>query len=263
MSHLHICLLGSIQATLDNLSIHVFRADKTRALLVYLVVEQQQIHRREGLAGMLWPELSEKAAYGNLRQALFRLRRAIPDNGIGVPYLLVTNKDIQFNPQSDFTIDVNAFEGLLNRYRTHHTDRSPPCSTCAADLTAAIDLYQGEFLAGFSLQDCHVFEHWRLVQKEYYHCQVLDALTHLLDYYESIKDYEKLCRYSLQKLGMDPWCERTYQQRMKALALSGRPGQALKQYLVCADVLSRDLEIMPSTETRLIYEQIRGRTLER
>jgi DNA-binding SARP family transcriptional activator len=263
LSHLEIRLLGSLQVTLDGLPIHVFRADKTRALLVYLVVEHHHAHRREGLAGMLWPEMPEESAHGNLRQALFRLRRAIHDNETDLSYLLVTAKDIQFNPKSDYTVDATQFEGLVNHYRSHHADGSPPCSACAAALKAASDLYQGEFLAGFSLHDCPVFEHWRLVRQEYYHWRTLDALTHLLDYYECIQDYEQICRWTLHKLEMDPWCERSYQQRMKALALSGLPGQALKQYQVCQDILSRELGVAPSAETRRLYEQIRDRTLER
>lgn len=128
MSYLAIYLLGAFQVSLDGMPIRAFRADKTRALLAYLVVEAGQPHRRESLAGMLWPELSDEAAHRNLRQTLFRLRRAIADGESGTSHLLITAKELQTNPQSDITLDVGQFEGLVSTYQAHHADGRCPAT---------------------------------------------------------------------------------------------------------------------------------------
>lgn len=117
-------------------------------------------------------------------------------------------------------------------------------------------------MAGFDLPDSPAFEYWRLVRQEYYHWRALEALTRLLDYYESVQDYEQVCRWALHKLELDPWSERSYRRRMKALALSGQRGLALQQYRVCREVLGRELGVMPAAETIHLYEQIRDQTLE-
>ena len=160
------------------------------------------------------------------------------------------------------TLDVIKFEGLVNAYQAHHGDGSLPCSACAAALQAATGLYRGEFMAGFNLADSPAFEHWKLVRQEHYHWRALEALTRLLDYYESIQDYEQVCRWTLHKLELDPWSEHSYRRRMKALALSGQRGLALHQYRACQDILGRDLGVMPAAETTHLCEQIRDRMLE-
>ncbi|MGD9146963.1 MAG: alpha/beta hydrolase, partial [Anaerolineae bacterium] len=60
MARLSICLLGPLQVTLDGKPVTSFESDKVRALLAYLAVEVGQPHRREKLAGLLWPDRPER-----------------------------------------------------------------------------------------------------------------------------------------------------------------------------------------------------------
>ena len=76
MPSLSITLLGTFQVCLDGSQIETLSYDKVRALLAYLSVEAEQAHRRERLAGLLWPDSPEQAARHALSQALFLLRRA-------------------------------------------------------------------------------------------------------------------------------------------------------------------------------------------
>lgn len=77
MTKLVVHLLGGYRVEVDGKPVHNFGTDKARALLAYLVVEAARPHRREALAGLLWPEQPEVAARTNLRQAMARLRRAL------------------------------------------------------------------------------------------------------------------------------------------------------------------------------------------
>ena len=56
MAELSLALLGPLQVTLDGAPITAFESDKVRALLTYLAVEADRPHRRDALAGLLWPE---------------------------------------------------------------------------------------------------------------------------------------------------------------------------------------------------------------
>ena len=76
MAHLAIRVLGPFQATVDGKVVGGFHSDKVRALLAYLCIEGDIPHRREKLAGLLWPELPERSARTNLRHALANLRQA-------------------------------------------------------------------------------------------------------------------------------------------------------------------------------------------
>jgi DNA-binding SARP family transcriptional activator len=262
MSRLAIYLFGSFRVTLDGRPVRAFRSDKTRLLLAYLAVEARQLHRRESLVGLFWPEYSEEAALRNLRQVLYRLRKAIVDDGNGIPHLLVTTKEIQINPESELFLDVSEFDALIHTYQAHHPGGSLPCSPCVAALQTAVDLYQGEFLAGFDLPDSPAFEHWKLVWQEYCHWLALEALARLVDYYESVQDHEQVIRWTLQKLKLNPWSKRARRRRMKALVLSGRRDLALKEFSICEQVLWRELGVKPEMETTHLYEQIRDQSLE-
>ena len=70
MPRLVLSLLGPFQVTLDGQPVTDFKSDKVRALLAYLAVEADRPHRREVLAGLLWPEMPDRQARSNLRDVL-------------------------------------------------------------------------------------------------------------------------------------------------------------------------------------------------
>lgn len=78
MARLSLSLLGAVQVTLDGEACS-FRTAKVQALLAYLAVEADRPHRRQVLAGLLWPDWPETSARTNLRNALANLRQAIGD----------------------------------------------------------------------------------------------------------------------------------------------------------------------------------------
>src|SRR5262245_39203903 len=119
MARLILSLLGPLYITLDGEPLTAFRSDKERALLAFLALEADRSHRREALIGLLWPEQPESHALNNLRKSLARLRQAIRDQEADPPFLLITPKTIQFNPRSDYRLDVADFTSLLDTCRQH------------------------------------------------------------------------------------------------------------------------------------------------
>ena len=79
MTHLSLSLLGPFQAALDGQLVTGFDSAKVRALLAYLAVEADRPHSREALAGLLWPDYSDRSALNSLRSALANLRQVIGD----------------------------------------------------------------------------------------------------------------------------------------------------------------------------------------
>ncbi len=228
MPQLDITTLGAFQVKLDGQSLAAFRTDKVRALLVFLANEATRPHRREALAGMFWADRPAAAARNNLRQALYRLREALHDRGSGSPHLLVTPHEIQFDPGSDYQLDVVEFSAHLAACQAHHPGGLSMCASCLGDLRAAVALYGGDFLAGFSLPSCPQFEWWLLTQQELYHRQVLETLARLGAYYESCGDYHQSSSYAQKEIELEPWRETAHRRRMRALTLSGERSQALR-----------------------------------
>ena len=142
MARLALALLGPLHVTLDDHPVTGFATDKVRALLAYLTLEARP-HRRDALAELLWPE-QEAAARTSLRVALTTLRRALGDQSAQPPFLLTTRETVQFNPASNYTLDVTTFTDLLRESEQHAHPRGALCATCVARLTEAVGLYRGE-----------------------------------------------------------------------------------------------------------------------
>lgn len=259
MARLSLFLLGPFQATLDEQPITSFESVKVRALLAYLAVEADRPHRREQLAGLLWPEQPDRAALGNLRYALANLRQALGDTSAALsashtatpPFLLVTRDTIQFNPASDHWLDVADF-GL----------RISELQSAIRNLQSAIELYRGRFLDGFSV-DSAAFEEWALLWRERIDRQVLAALQRLAALHEQRGEYEPAQAYARRQLELEPWREEAHQQLMRLLAFDGQRSAALAQYQACRRLLAEELGVAPARETTELYERIRDGLLRR
>ena len=104
-------------------------------------------------------------------------------------FLQITRQTIQFNPASDYWLDVTEFTGLIAASKGHRHRRLEACRPCMERLQRAAELYRGDLLAGFSL-DSVLFEEWLVVQRERFHRQVMDLLYQLAAYYEGRGAYE-------------------------------------------------------------------------
>ena len=82
-AHLKLTLLGGFQAQLHGGAALVLPAKKTQALLAYLAIPLGQAHSREKLATLLWGDMQDAQARGNLRHALSRLRKSLPKTARG------------------------------------------------------------------------------------------------------------------------------------------------------------------------------------
>jgi hypothetical protein len=83
----------------------------------------------------------------------------------------------------------------------------------------------------------------------------------LAGYYEAQRDYAQVSRYARRKIELEPWRESAYRRGMRALALSGQRGEALRQYDICREQLAREMGVEPSAETTRLYQQIRAGAL--
>ena len=204
MTRLSISLLGSFQVALDGNAVSTFESDKVRALLAYLVVETGRPHRRESLAGLLWPERPERSARQNLSQALYNLRQSIGDRDAAPPFLLITTDSIQFNRSSDHWLDAAAFADRLAGCDQHDKGVVETCEQCGEQLQQAESLYRGDFMSGFSLDGSAAFEEWVLVRQEQHRRQILDALHWLATCYERQGALEKALYHARQQVDLDP-----------------------------------------------------------
>ena len=165
------------------------RSRKQLALLVYLVSEHHTRHSRDTLMALLWPNEARLSAQNNLRFTLSHLR-TLGETLVGpgradCDLLQADRQSVQIAPAWVLHADVNHFYHLLESTRHHTHSSRGQCATCQATLGQAVQLYQGEFLAGFSLNDCPAFEEWLFMQRERLHMLVGEAYRDLATYAEA------------------------------------------------------------------------------
>jgi len=255
MASLSINLLGTFQVAVGGRQLS-FATDKCRALLAYLAVEANRPHRRQTLAGLLWPEKPEAVARANLRQTLHRLLATLEAvSNHSVP-LIISYQDIQFHQCRELWLDIAEFRASLGAYRSHCGQGLPLCSHCLEALKRAASLYQGDFMAGFSLSDSPPFEVWQLSMQERYHRQATEILTTLGGFFEGIGSSNQAARYAHRLIDLEPWRESYHRLLMRNLVKAGQRQEALACYERCRKLLVDELGVEPSAETTRLFKNI-------
>lgn len=219
---------------------------KGQALLIYLAVTGQSCSR-QAMAGLLWGDLPEERARGNLRFTLNKVRKVLGD------YLLVTRQSLAFDFSQPHWLDAADFV----------THCAAPQKASYARLQEAVALYQGDFLADFYLQDAPDFETWALVERERFQQLALLALFCLAETAQQRGEIEPAIAFTRRILSLEPWREEAHRHLMGLLALGGQRSAALNHFDTCRKILLEELGVEPSAETAALYAQIKQGELAR
>jgi len=240
MTRLGLTLLGDFQARLGPRPPLRLRARKTQALLAYLAVPPGQPHSRDKLAVLLWGDGSQSGARSRLRETLFALRQTLAP--ADPPCLALTGETIALNAES-VDVDAVAFERLAR-------------AGDAGSLAQAVELYRGDFLAGFAFQGT-LFENWLMAERERLRELALEALAKLLAHQQrGAGDTEGALQTALRLIALDPLQEPVHRCLMRLYSELGRRGAALQQYQLCERMLRRELGVPPEEETKQLYREI-------
>ncbi|MGB1253064.1 MAG: BTAD domain-containing putative transcriptional regulator [Candidatus Promineifilaceae bacterium] len=258
MTSTHLTLFGGFSAHRNNLQepIHL-RTDKIRALLAYLAVEADRPHRRDTLATLFWPTMSDSIAKRNLRQSLHRMKQAIalPDG-----WIEMTRQTVMLHG-TQVASDVTQFEQIIHACEVQQQDQPHTNEKALKQLNTAVQLYSGEFLQGIHIDDALGFTEWLTVRRERYHQQTLTALHLLSDACLRRKSYDKANGYAQKQLRLEPWQESAHRQAIRAFAFQGQRAAAFAQFERCKTVLQAELGVSVSAETAHLHSQLLANSL--
>jgi DNA-binding SARP family transcriptional activator len=257
-NELSLTIFGSLQIASDNKPIRGIASDKVRGLLVFLAVEADRPHRRDFLAEMFWPNKPRGVARNNLKQAIANLRKVLGDREATTPFLLISGDEIQFNLEGSQRIDVNELSELFDACANHSHQEGGGCEDCEELLKQAGELYQGEFLAEFSLPDSQVFEEWALINREVFQQRAARAYRELISLFEEQNEFMEARKYARRLVRLAPWSEENHRILMRLLARSGKRSAALKQYEICRRITAEEFGVEPSKATKDLYQSIRA-----
>jgi len=236
---LKVTVLGGFHAQLEPGRALVLPTKKAQALLAYLTLPAGQAHPREKLATLLWGDMADAQARGNLRHALSRIRKALPRTARSG--MILDGPSVALDP-SVVDVDVARFERLV-------ADGRPEA------LEQIAGLYRGDLLAGLTLAE-RPFEEWLTSERERLHELAIQALGRLLTHQQQGGGAEPAVQTGLRLLALDPLQEPVHRAVMRLYARLGRREAALRQYQLCVDALKRELSTPPEAETTQLYQEI-------
>jgi predicted ATPase/DNA-binding SARP family transcriptional activator len=231
---LEINLLGKFDIRLDGQAVEI-SSRPAQSLLAYLLLKPGTVHRREKLAGLLWPDATETNARGYLRQALWRVRKAL-QNG-SEEFILADDLTIAFNAQSDFRLDV---AGLEKEVRA-------TASTEA--LTQSVACYQGELLPGF-------YEEWAVLERGRLQAVYEAKMKQVLERLAVEQRWPDLLEWAERWIALGHAPEPAYRALMLAHHSLGDRASMAAAYQRCEETLRRELNVAPSESTRALFARL-------
>ena len=237
---LRITCFGAPTITSDNKVVGALTG-KALALFIYLAVTGRS-YARDLLAHLLWSERNNQQARNNLRYILPELRKMVGD------YLIISAQTISFNTQARYWLDAE----ILRTTLTAQNDYFNP-----QEVQQTLNLYQGPFLDGFTVRTAPVFDEWMIQQRAEYHLLVVQSCYRLAEYYWKQAAVSAGLTTTQRLLQIEPHHEAGFRLQMRLLTQGGQAHIALEQYQQLEQLLQEKFQLLPETETRLLYEQIR------
>ncbi|MGQ0815391.1 MAG: BTAD domain-containing putative transcriptional regulator [Gemmatimonadota bacterium] len=232
--------LGSVDLrALDGAQLHsVLRQPKRLAVLIYLAMSGPMFHRRDRLLALFWPESDEERARGALNQQIFHLRQAL-------------GKDVIVNRGDD---DIGLAEGAL------WCDAAEFGELVKKGLPAeAMELYQGELLPGFLIDDAPEFERWLAEQRTRIATQAAAACLRISEQAAAAGQLAQAIESARRAISIQPLSEPNHQRLIELLDRSGDRAAALQAFEDLRDLLQSEFDAEPSAETLELHHAVRAR----
>jgi class 3 adenylate cyclase/DNA-binding SARP family transcriptional activator/predicted ATPase len=211
---------------------------KLAGLLAYLACTAPVPQPREKLATLLWGSHFDTQARQNLRQALFRLRRALGEDA-----LISDGEEILLGP-GVFVCDATRLEALIRQ-------------GSRASLAEAVDLYKQGLLADVAITE-EAWADWVTSERQRLEGLALDALVRLGEIELELGDADKALETAHRALAINDLREDAHRLIVEGLSATGRKAEALKHYQDLVTLLKRELNTEPDAATKSLVAELRS-----
>jgi TolB-like protein/DNA-binding SARP family transcriptional activator len=236
---LHLRTLGRLELeSADGRSIiQVLSQPRRLALFVYLAAARPRgPHQRDALLPLFWAEADEASARHALSQALYWLRERL-----GEDFFETTNRDAVGFRADAVACDVVAFDAAV----------------AAGRWSEALDLYRGDFLAGFHAMEARAFNDWMEQEQRRLRQQAARAAWALATEQANRGAIPEARASARRAARLAPTAESSLREFLTTLAEAGCRADAVAFYEEWSRRLEREYELSPSAETRTVVADLR------
>lgn len=246
-STLVIALLGGVEVRVGAETAPLRLRPLGQAVLAYLLLAGRRRVSRQRLAGTFWPDSPEADARACLSTVLWRLQQRIDGGRVGAPPALLADRhDVAFNWDTDYRLDIEAFEAGVQRALAPQA--AGDVSGRIHALQHVLSLYRGDLVEDDD-RDCFTIE------RERFRLRYRAGLSRLLEFQQTIGDKRAVLDTCSRVLQVDPASEEAHRYMIDAhLSLNDR-ASAVRQYWRCRHILADELGVMPMPETTALVAE--------
>jgi DNA-binding SARP family transcriptional activator len=201
-------------------------------LVALLGLRRSRLHR-DYVAGLLWPDASERRAHASLRTAVWRCQTTCPG------LLVATAKELELD--SNVYVDVceltQAAVWLTANPAGAH-EREVEWLRCS-----------GVLLPGW-------YDDWVVVERERLRQLILHLLLAVSMSLVARGRFGTALEAALQALQIDPLRESTHRQIIQIHLAEGNAHEAMRQYDICRSLLWREMQVLPSPRMRQLVSSL-------
>lgn len=225
-----IALLGGFEVQCGEQDVDL--PSDAQRVVAFLALQNRRVPRAY-IAGSLWLEGTQERAFGNLRSALWRLRRQATD--------LVEADNHTLGLPRNIKIDITALTEIANRIITSGSE----------SISEGVDptRFTMELLPGW-------YEEWTVVHRERLRQKYLHALEHLAERLTTRGRYATAIQTAFAAIELDPLRESPRRCLIRTHLAEGNYSEALLHYKQYREHLREELGIEPSPLLQAIVEEV-------
>lgn len=237
---LTIRALGRVQLLVDGKPVPSSRwqSQAARDFLLLLLAHPEGLTKDE-ISAVFWPDSTPGQVKLLFKNTIYRVRHALEQEVV-----ILEEDHYRFNHGLDYEYDVENFLGKLSQAQA-----SQVVEKQIAALKTAVHLYKGPYLPDMEGT-------WVLHEREHLHQAYLNAMLRLVDLFQQAGESETALSYCLDILNKDPCLEEGHRAAMRIYAAMGNKVGVVRQYERCEQIMQREFQLPPSSQTRSLYEEL-------
>jgi DNA-binding SARP family transcriptional activator len=235
--------LGTFSIEIDGQPLTVSGKRRNRAieLLIALIALSGRDVAEQQISDLFWPDVEGDMAQQNLKVTLHRLRKLIGQESV------VLSEGRLSLSASRIWVESSAYDRLLSVLE------AAPDGDIPALVEKAIDRYGSGFMPS---EDAS----WVLSERERLRGRFLRIIGQATERLCELGQWQKAIDSYHKALKIDPLAERFYIGLMRSHYELRQRADGLVAYRRCREVLSKELQIQPSSRTEAWHERLRNST---
>lgn len=237
---IYIRALGRMQVKVANqlITSSDWQTQAARDLFFLLLAHPEGMTKEE-IGYNFWPDASPEDVKFRIKNTIYRLRHAV-----GKEVILLDQENYRFNDAVDYEYDVELFlkENALAQQVQEAVKK-------LSHYREAIQLYKGAYLP-------EIDETWVHSPRECLQQIYLNILLQVAEIYISMSNLNLALDYVQRAIHEDSCLEVAYRMSFKIYAAMGNRAAMVRQYQRCVEVLQREINAEPSSQTQELYQAL-------